>query len=162
MKILSLEGLLKKIETMREKAKIAIERTKEIMKRQYNKRTCQSQGLKTEEQVQLEARNIQTNQPSKKLDQKRYGPFTIKEKIRQGAYRLELPEGWAIYNVFNEDLLICCKKAEFTSQYNVRFDSKKGILLGGLSLNSELCLLLHLPLLGFKRFIKREKDRDIS
>jgi len=51
MKILSLEGLLKKIETMREKAKIAIERTKEIMKRQYNKRTCQSQGLKTEEQV---------------------------------------------------------------------------------------------------------------
>jgi len=51
------------------------------------------------------------------LDQKRYGPFTIKEKIGQGAYRLELPEGWVIYNVFNEDLLTCCKKAEFTSQH---------------------------------------------
>jgi len=41
----------------------------------------------------------------------------------------------------------------------VRFDSRKGILLGGLGLNSELCLLLYLPLLGFKRFIKRERER---
>jgi len=48
MEIPSLEDLLKKMETMREKAKIAMER---MMKRQYDKRTCQSQGLKTEEQV---------------------------------------------------------------------------------------------------------------
>ena len=41
----------------------------------------------------------------------------------------------------------------------VRFDFRKGILLGGLGLNNELCLLLHLPFLGFKRFIKREKER---
>jgi len=89
----SLEDLLKKMETTREEAKIAMERTMKTMKRQYDKKTCQSQGLKTGEQVWLEARNIQTNQPSKKLDQKRYRPFTIKEEIRQGAYRLELPEG---------------------------------------------------------------------
>ena len=43
----------------------------------------------------------------------------------------------------------------------VKFDSRKGILLGRLGLNSELCLLLHLPLLGFKRFIKREREREI-
>ena len=54
---------------------------------------------------------------TKKLDQKRYGLFTIKEKIGQGVYRLELPEGWAIYNVFNKDLLTHCKKTEFTSQH---------------------------------------------
>jgi len=40
----------------------------------------------------------------------------IKEEIRQGAYRLELPEEWAIHNIFNEDLLTHCRKAEFTSQ----------------------------------------------
>jgi len=51
------------------------------------------------------------------LDQKRYGPFTIKEEIGQGVYRLELPEGWAIHDVFNEDLLTRCKKAEFASQH---------------------------------------------
>ena len=64
----SLEGLLKKMETTREEAKTTMERTKETIKRQYDKRTCQSQGLKTGEQVWLEIRNIQTNQPSKKLD----------------------------------------------------------------------------------------------
>ena len=46
----SLEDLLK-METMREEAKTAMERTKKTMKRQYDKRTCQSQGLKTREQV---------------------------------------------------------------------------------------------------------------
>jgi len=51
------------------------------------------------------------------LDQKRYGSFTIKEEIRQGTYRLEFPEGWAIYDVFNKDLLTCCKKVKFTSQH---------------------------------------------
>ena len=113
----SLEGLLKKIETMREEAKTVMERTKKTMKKQYDKRTCQSQGLKTGEQVWLEARNIQTNWPSKKLDQKRYGPFTVKEEIGQGAYRLKLSEGWAIHNVFNKDLLIYCKKVELASQH---------------------------------------------
>jgi len=60
-KIPSLEDLLKKMETTREETKTAMERTKEIMKRQYDKKTCQSQGFKTGEQVWLEARNIQTN-----------------------------------------------------------------------------------------------------
>ena len=55
--------------------------------------------------------------PSKKLDQKRYRPFTIKEEIGQGTYRVELPEGWTIHNVFNKDLLTHCKKAEFASQH---------------------------------------------
>jgi len=63
----SLEDLLKKMETTREKAKTAMEKTKETMKRQYNKRTRQSQGIKTGEQVWLETRNIQTNKLSKKL-----------------------------------------------------------------------------------------------
>jgi len=61
MEIPSLEDLLKKMETTREEAKTAMERTKKTMKRQYNKRTSQSQGLKTGEQVCLEARTIQTN-----------------------------------------------------------------------------------------------------
>jgi len=61
MEIPNLEDLLKKMETMREEAKTAMERTNETIKRQYDESTRQSQGLKTEEQVWLEARNIQTN-----------------------------------------------------------------------------------------------------
>jgi len=61
MEIPSLEDLLKKMKTIREEAKTAMKRTKEIMKKQYDKRIRQLQGLKTGEQVWLEARNIQTN-----------------------------------------------------------------------------------------------------
>jgi len=53
----------------------------------------------------LEAKNIHSNKPSKKLDQKRYGPFKILKAIRQGAFQLKLPKGWIIHNVFSEDLL---------------------------------------------------------
>ena len=40
IEIPSLEDLSKKMETTREEAKTAIERTKETMKRQYDKKTC--------------------------------------------------------------------------------------------------------------------------
>jgi len=43
-----------------------------------------------------------------------------------------------------------CHMEENRGQEVVRFDSRKEILLWGLGLNSELCLLLHLLLLGLK------------
>jgi len=57
----SLEELLKKMETTREEARTTMERTKDIMKRLYNKRRRQLQDLKVGEQVWLEAKNIQIN-----------------------------------------------------------------------------------------------------
>jgi len=53
----------------------------------------------------------------KKLDQKRYRPFRISKDIGLGAFQLELPEGWMIYNVFNEDLLTKCKALQFKGQH---------------------------------------------
>jgi len=53
----------------------------------------------------LENKNIQSNQLSKKLDNKRYGLFRITKDIGSGAFQLELLKGWMIHNVFNEDLL---------------------------------------------------------
>jgi len=53
----------------------------------------------------LKAKNIYSNRPSKKPDQKRYGPFKISKNIGQGAFQLELPEGWIIHDMFNKDLL---------------------------------------------------------
>jgi len=67
--------------------------------------------------VWLENKNIQSNQPSKKLDNKRYRPFSISKDIGSGAFQLELPEEWVIYNMFNEDLLIQCVEPKFKSQY---------------------------------------------
>jgi len=65
----------------------------------------------------LENKNIQSNQPSKKLDNKRYGPFRIAKDIGSGAFQLKLPEGWMIHNVFNEDLLTRCVELKFKGQH---------------------------------------------
>jgi len=73
--------------------------------------------LKVRDNVWLENKNIHSNQPSKKLDQKRYKPFRISKDIGLETFQLELSEGWMIHNVFNEDLLIKCKAPQFKEQH---------------------------------------------
>ena len=57
------------------------------------------------QKVWLDSRNLPVNVPSKKLAPRRYGPFTIKEKISSVAYRINLPQHMKIHNVFHIDLL---------------------------------------------------------
>jgi len=75
------------------------------MKKQFDKRRRNPQGLKVGDNMWLENKNIQLNQPSKKLDNKRYRPFRISKDIGLGAFQLKLLEGWVIHNVFNKNLL---------------------------------------------------------
>jgi len=82
-----------------------MEEAQKNMKKQFDKKRRNPQGLKVSNNVWLENKNIHSNQPSKKLNNKRYRPFKISKDIRSGAFELELPEGWMIYNVFNKDLL---------------------------------------------------------
>jgi len=83
----------------------AIEEAQEKMKKQFDKKRQNSQGLKVGDNMWLENKNIHSNQPSKKLDNKRYGPFRISKNIGSEAFQLELSEEWMIHNVFNENLL---------------------------------------------------------
>ena len=57
------------------------------------------------------------NQPSRKLDNKRYRPFRISKDISLEAFQLELSEGWMIHNVFNKDLLTQCVELKFKGQH---------------------------------------------
>ena len=82
-----------------------MEESQRNMKKQFDKRRRNPQGLKVGEHVWLENKNIQSNRLSKKLDNKKYGPFRITNDIGLGAFQLELLEGWIIHNIFNEDLL---------------------------------------------------------
>jgi len=90
---------------------------KEAMKRQFNKKRWNLQGLKVGDNVWLEAKNIYLNRPLKKLDQKRCGLFRILKDIGQEVFQLELLEEWMIYNVFNENLLTQCKELQFKGQH---------------------------------------------
>ena len=73
--------------------------------------------MKVGDNIWLENKNIQSNQPSKKLDNKRYRSFRISKDIGSGVFQLELLEEWAIHNMFNEDLLTRCVEPKFKGQY---------------------------------------------
>jgi len=87
------------------------------MKKQFDKKRWNPQGLKVGNNMWLENKNIHSNRPSKKLDNKRYRPFRISKDIGSGAFQLQLPEGWMIHNVFNENLLTQCVKPKFKEQH---------------------------------------------
>jgi hypothetical protein len=57
------------------------------------------------EKVWLEARNLQLPYQSKKMAPKRTGPFTISQVLSPVTYRLSLPPGWKIHDVFHSSLL---------------------------------------------------------
>ena len=67
--------------------------------------------------IWLENKNIQLNQLSKKLDNKKYKPFRISKDIGLRVFQLELLERWAIHNIFNEDLLTQYMELKFKKQY---------------------------------------------
>ncbi len=57
------------------------------------------------------------DQPNKKLENKRYGPFRVEEKVGASAYRLKLPPKWKLcHPVFNEVLLTLAHNPEFPNQ----------------------------------------------
>ena len=66
----------------------AMEKAQKNMKRQFDKKRRNSQGLKVGDHVWLENKNIQSNRPSKKLDNKRYRSFRILKDIGSGAFQL--------------------------------------------------------------------------
>ena len=71
----------------------AMEEVQKNMKKQFNKKRRTSQGLKIRDNMWLENKNIHLNQPLKKLNNKRYGPFRISKDIGSGAFEVELSEG---------------------------------------------------------------------
>jgi hypothetical protein len=57
------------------------------------------------DKVWLLSTNIRTERPSKKLDWKRLGPFTVVKKIGLQAYQLRLPKSMKVHDVFHVSLL---------------------------------------------------------
>ena len=89
-----------------EDAKSALDYASDLMKAQVDKHRADAREYNIGDKVWLEATNINTKRPSKKLDDRRYGPFEIIKKVGRSAYQLKLPKTWkAIHPVFNEALL---------------------------------------------------------
>jgi hypothetical protein len=57
------------------------------------------------DKVWLSTRNLKTSRPSKKLDYKRTGPYTVSKIINKNSYKLDLPSTRRNHNVFHVSLL---------------------------------------------------------
>ena len=87
------------------------------MSKYYDKKRSKSREYKAGDMVWLEAMNITTDRPSKKLDEKRWGPFKVISKISASSYKLDLPHEWKqVHNVFNEVLLTPYIEPKFPDQ----------------------------------------------
>jgi len=93
------------MKAVHKKAHKALDQTREAMKKYYNRKAVEQPDLKVEDQVMLNAKNICTKRPSKKLNTKLYGPFKLLEKRGNRAFKLEISPRWKIHPVFHVSLL---------------------------------------------------------
>jgi len=93
------------MQTIHQQARQSLERTREAMRRYYDRKAKQQPEFKVCDLVMLNAKNIRTKRPSKKLAPKPYGPFKILEQRGELAYKLEISDWWKIHPVFHVSLL---------------------------------------------------------
>ena len=67
------------------------------MKKSYDVGKRPGQEYTKGDLVWLDMWNLKMDCPSKKLDNKHAGPFTIEEKVGPAGYRLKLPRAWRIH-----------------------------------------------------------------
>ena len=68
----------------------------------------------------LNAANIRATHVSKKLDAKFRGPFKVISVVGKSTYKLELPIGWTIHDVFHESKLKPAHEPQFPMQKETR------------------------------------------
>lgn len=98
-------------------AQESLEHAASDMKKFYDRKTRPVMDYQKGDLVLLKGTNIRSDHPSKKLGDKRYGPFKVIEKIGNSTYHLKLDPKWhRIHNVLNECLLHPYHKGTFPSQ----------------------------------------------
>jgi len=74
-----------------EEAKAALTKAKDDMARYYNQKRLPAPTYKPGDLVYLDASDISTTRPSRKLSHRRLGPFSVERQVSRHAYRLRLP-----------------------------------------------------------------------
>lgn len=74
-----------------DEAKAAIKKAKDKYACYYNRRRTPAPTFQKGDRVWLDSSDIKTTRPSKKLDHKWWGPYTVEKAVGPGAYRLKLP-----------------------------------------------------------------------
>ena|ERR1700722_21383 len=87
------------------------------MKKTHDKHVCAPQEYEPGDMVYLEVTNLTSDRPTKKLDNKCFGPFKVEHKVDAAAYKLQLPPTWpAIHPVFHNSYLTPYRTPRFSQQ----------------------------------------------
>jgi len=108
----------KQMDALTKETSAALQLAAEAMKCSYNQSHRPATPLAVGDLVLLDSKGLETMRPSKKLDDKRYGPFPITELVGIQSYRLQLPTSWKIHDVFHTSKLIPFVSPKFPSQFN--------------------------------------------
>ena len=113
----STQDFVEHMKRTQDEARVALEHAAADMKRFHDRHARDRREYQPGDLVLLEATNIRTDRPSRKLDDKRYGPFRVLAKVGTAAYKLKLDRSWkGIHPVFNECLLWPYTPGVFASQ----------------------------------------------
>jgi hypothetical protein len=107
------EAIVAKIQQATEWAQVSMAAAQQDQETKTNRHRSVSPSYKVGDKVWLNLKNIRTDRPSKKLED-RATKFTITEVVGPYSYRLDLPYG--VHNVFNVDLLRPAASDPFPSQ----------------------------------------------
>ena len=91
--------MAQRIEQLFSDLQVEMKRAQAIYSEQANKSQKPGAELQVGDKVWMDARNLSTTQPSKKLDWKRIGPYEIMEVINPWAYRIKLSSQLCIHDV---------------------------------------------------------------
>lgn len=96
---------IQEIKALHATMKFNIESALESHARDFDKKVSPQPNFKVNDLVWLSTQNLRTNRPTKKLDQKRIGPFKITEAVGTRSFRLDLPHTMKIHPIFHVHLL---------------------------------------------------------
>ncbi|KAL5525002.1 hypothetical protein ACEPAF_8871 [Sanghuangporus sanghuang] len=114
---LSAEEFAKHVKGIHELTQANLTQANEDMKRFYDRHAGKSIVYEMGQKVFLDGRNIKTIRPTKKMDDKWFGPFEVMERVGASAYKLKIPKTWKhVHPVFNEILLKPAVQPSFESQ----------------------------------------------
>jgi len=116
----TVEEHMEKLQNARARAKDPIEQSIEKMKTAYDRGYKPKDDLKIGDLVYIESTNIKTDRPSKKLSERRIGPYKVLAKKGATSYQLELPQTMeCLHDTFHAMFLTKHKGARFPSQQKV-------------------------------------------
>ena len=99
------DELVDRIQQLHTEIQSALRLSQERIKEYYDNRHEKAPKIEEGSMVWLDAKNITTTAPSKKLADKKLGPYKVLKKVSLLDYKLELPPKFNIHPVFHVGLL---------------------------------------------------------